>query len=270
MADVPRDVREALDAGLLETKTLVEWLSIDVARLLAAALPEVGLERESGAIVAAWSHLSAAGVTRRVRGAGEALESGLRGHPRRAKILDRLASHASDMVRAFACYAFGAEERPGLEERIAAARRFAADAAMSVRECAWDAIRPHLVRDLPRAIRLLGPWVRDPDANVRRCAVEATRPRGVWTAHVEALKRDPEPARPLLEPVRSDPSLYVRNAVGNWLNDASKSRADWVRALCDRWTAESSTPETAAIVKRGLRTLRKAGGSRREAGNGRG
>ena len=109
----------------------------------------------------------------------------------------------------------------------------------------------------PPAIRLLGPWVRDPDAGVRRCAIEATRPRGVWTTHVEALKRDPEPARPLLEPVRSDPSLYVRNAVGNWLNDASKSRADWVRALCRRWSNESRTPETAYVVRRALRTLAK-------------
>ena len=63
----------------------------------------------------------------------------------------------------------------------------------------------------------------------------------------------------LLEPVRSDPERYVQNAVANWLNDASKSRPDWVRGVCERWERESPTRETAWIVRRGLRTLRKAG-----------
>jgi 3-methyladenine DNA glycosylase AlkC len=126
---------------------------------------------------------------------------------------------------------------------------------MAVRECAWDSFRPHLAKDLARGLRLLRRWVKDADAGIRRCAVEATRPRGVWTEHIEALKQDPAPGLPLLEPLRSDPSGYVRNAVANWLNDASKSRPDWVRAVCRRWARESRTPETRAIVRRALRTL---------------
>lgn len=101
--------------------------------------------------------------------------------------------------------------------------------------------------------------MRDADPNIRRCAVEGTRPRGVWTAHLEALKQDPEPGLALLEPVRSDPSRYVQNAAANWLNDASKSRPDWVQAVAARWAEESPTKETAYIVNRGLRTLRKQG-----------
>ena len=57
--------------------------------------------------------------------------------------------------------------------------------------------------------------------------------------------------------MRSDPSRYVQNAVANWLNDASKSRPDWVQVITARWTEESPTRETAYIVNRGLRTLRK-------------
>ena len=42
-------------------------------------------------------------------------------------------------------------------------------------------------------------------------------------------------------------------------NDASKSQPDWVQAVCTRWLDESPTKETAYIVKRALRTLRKQG-----------
>jgi 3-methyladenine DNA glycosylase AlkC len=112
--------------------------------------------------------------------------------------------------------------------------------------------------DLERGLRLLAPWVLDPDASVRRCAVEGTRPRGVWTRHVDAQKEDPSLGLPLLEPVRSDPSDYVRRAVANWVNDASKSQPAWARALAARWARESRTPETAWTVRRALRTLRKA------------
>ena len=128
---------------------------------------------------------------------------------------------------------------------------------MAVRECAWDSVRPYVAADLGRGIRLLEPWVRDPDPNIRRCAVEGTRPRGVWTPHIEALKEDPEPGLAILEPVRSDPSRYVQRSVGNWLNDASKSRPDWVRQVCSRWTEESRTRETAWTVNHALRTLHK-------------
>jgi 3-methyladenine DNA glycosylase AlkC len=151
-----------------------------------------------------------------------------------------------------------ADGRLPLERRLALARRFAADPHMAVRECAWDSFRPHLARDLARGLRLLRAWVADGDANVRRCAVEATRPRGVWTEHLQPLKEDPEPGLPLLEPLKSDESDYVRKAVGNWLNDASKTRPDWTRSVCRRWARESRTPETRAILRRALRTLRPA------------
>ena len=116
---------------------------------------------------------------------------------------------------------------------------------------------PYVAADLDLGLELLEPWVRDADPNVRRCAIEGTRPRGVWAGHIEALKEAPEPGLKLLEPVRSDSSKYVQKAVANWLNDASKSRPDWVRSVVERWASESPTKETAWIVDRGMRTLRK-------------
>ena len=123
----------------------------------------------------------------------------------------------------------------------------------------WDDHFPTVVdgRVFERALVLIEPWTVDTDANVRRCAIEATRPRGVWTAHCDALKERPERAELLLEPVRSDASDYVRRSVANWVNDASKSRPDWARALCARWMRESPTPETRWTTHHALRTLRK-------------
>jgi len=114
-----------------------------------------------------------------------------------------------------------------LPKRLEVMRRFATDRNMSVKEYAWYFLRPYLIADLPKSFELLIPWVQNPDPNIRRCAVEATRPRGVWCQHIPALKSNPELGLTILEFVRSDPSKYVQRSVGNWLNDASKSRPNW-------------------------------------------
>ena len=258
-ADIPPDVLKALNEGTEETITLVEWLVIDMPTLLRSISPRVGLTDKTGELKQALEQLADKGITERLRGMGQALHAATLNRPNRERIYERLASHTSDMVRAWAAFMLTADTGLSLEERLGASRRFAADGSVAVRECAWDSFRPYLTADLSRGLRLLESWVRDLDPNIRRCAVEATRPRGVWTAHIEALKQDPEPGMKLLEIVRSDPSRYVQRAVGNWLNDASKSRSDWVISVCSRWTEESTTKETAWIVNHALRTLRKKG-----------
>lgn len=79
--------------------------------------------------------------------------------------------------------------------------------------------------------------------------------RGVWCKHTEMLEQNPALGSPILEPLKSDYSKYVRNSVGNWLNDASKTQSGFVRKLCRRW--ESETKETKYIVKKALRTVGK-------------
>ena len=249
IADIPPDVLAALNRGELETVTLVEWLAIDMPTLLRHALADVGVS--APATLERAEQLRGEGVTRRLKGIGEALYEEV------PEAFGAFAAHRSDMVRAWAAYMLTADGSLELSERLERTRPFAADRTVAVRECAWDSLRPYVAAELDRALELLVPWVHDPDENVRRCAVEGTRPRGVWTSHIERLKREPKLGLPLLEPVRSDPSRYVQRAVANWLNDASKSRPDWVEAISARWLAESPTPETAWIVNHAGRTLRK-------------
>ena len=256
-ADIPPDVLRALNEGREETITLVEWLAIDMPTLLRSILPTVGLAEAREELGRKADSLADKGVTERLKQIGGALFRTTQNHPRREEVYEARATHSSDMVRAWTAYMLTADKELTLAQRLEAPRRFAADWSVAVREIAWDSFRPYVAADLDQGIRLLESWVRDPDPNIRRCATESTRPRGVWTAHLEAFKSDPEPGLALLEPVRSDPSRYVQRSAANWLNDASKSRPDWVRAVCARWTKESPTKETAWIVNSALRTLRK-------------
>jgi 3-methyladenine DNA glycosylase AlkC len=257
IAEIPEEVLDGLNGGVLETKNLVEWLAVDLGLLLMSILGEVGLAAEKDSILKAYKSVRSEGVSRRHKDVAEILADRLEDHPGRFAIYENLASHTSDIVRAWAALIVTYDKKLGLQERLKAARRFAADGNMSVRENAWDSFRPYLPEDLDKSFRLLENWALDNDPNIRRCAIEATRPRGVWTPHITTLKQNPEPGLRLLKHVKSDPSKYVRAAVGNWLNDASKSKPDWVKAVCRRWEKESPTPETKWIIKRALRTIRK-------------
>ena len=261
-SDIPPDVLQALNEGREEPITLAEWLAIDMPTLLRSVLPDVGLGEESEELGNVADSLASEGVTRRLKGIGNALFLPTKNRPNREEIYEALSTHTSDMVRVWASYMIAADTDMPLNHRLDVTRRYAADHSVAVRECAWDVFRPYVAADLTLGFSLLQSWVKDPDPNIRRCAIKATRPRGVWTPHIEALKNNPEPGLALLEPVRSDPSPYVQRSVANWLNDASKTRPKWVRNLCARWTNESPTKETAWIVNRAMRTLRKEVGTK--------
>lgn len=255
MAEIPPAVLRQLNAGTTESLNLVEWLAVDIEKLAKAAGYSAGLDGTELATHA--RKLRGLGVMQRTGGMGAALYQLLENDRGREKALGKLASHMSDSVRTWACYALVAHSELPLETRLELVRPFATDSHMGVREIAWMAIRPHLAMDLELAFRLLVPWTTEADPNLRRFASEATRPRGVWCAHISELKNDPEPGLAILEPLRSDPHIYVRRSVANWLNDASKTRPDWVRKITARWLRESKTKETAWTVNHATRTLRK-------------
>lgn len=244
-AGVEPRVRAALSRGEIPSVNLAESLAVEFDVLLFHAAPTIGepaIERMKLA--------SGEGVTTRMKLAAELLLTrfGPGG-------IDTIAGHTSDTVRGWACTMIGLEADRTLDERLARIRPFADDPHYGVREWAWMALRPHIVPDPARAIKRLKPWVASHRPNLRRFAVEATRPRGVWCAHIPALKADPAPGLPLLEPLRADDEKYVQDAVANWLNDAGKTSAGWVRELTDRWLDESDTKATRRIVTRARRNL---------------
>lgn len=249
MADIPAETLAALNRGEEQTVTLVEMLAVDLAALGKACVP--GL---STASIAALRLAKEEGITRRMVLGGELAlrDLGLDGAL-------ALRESPSDLVRGWAAYAIGLADGVDLGERLALVRPLADDAHSGVREWAWMGVRARIAAEVSRSIDALGAWSRDASANVRRFASEATRPRGVWCAHIAELRRDPGPALALLEPMPQDASRYVQDSVANWLNDASKDQPGWVRDVCARWRRECASPHTERIVSRALRTLRKEG-----------
>lgn len=256
IALIPPAVLEALNEGLLPTVNLNEFLALDLPRLVRNVARDIGLDPEAERLQDTLAMLGAFNPVRRHQHVARALYDLTAARAERDGIAHRLAVHPSDVARCWAAQwvAFSGLDFP---RKLQAVRRFAADPHFGVRELAWSAVRDEVGRDVDGAVRLLQPWVHEADSNLRRFATELTRPHGVWCAPLPALKAEPWRAQPLLEPLKADPSLYVRNSVANWLNDASRTQPEWVVQLCARWQRESESPATASITRRALRTVNK-------------
>lgn len=258
VSDVPRETIDAIHRGERSTRNLVEALAIDPFVVAENFLASIGQRPLCVAMQETKSQQTKWTLPKAVLAIGVAFESLRAAGELDESHLASLVRHPSDVVRSFACFAVAVREKRTLPQRLKAIQPLAADEHFGVRELAWMAVRPYLTADLDAAVPELAKWSLKRDANLRRFASEATRPRGVWCSHIDELKRRPERALPILEPLKADPSEYVRASVGNWLNDASKTRPDFVRDLCERWRRESPVAETEAICKKALRTLRKS------------
>jgi 3-methyladenine DNA glycosylase AlkC len=235
----------AIDRGESETRNLAECLAVDQVALLRTLAPACADDFAMSVV--------GVGIARKMAIAGETLFCHL---PPAA--LSALTTHRSDTVRGWSAFAIAAVPGPTLAQRFDAIRPLADDGHFGVREWAWLALRPHIGADIDAAIALLAPWCSERSEYLRRFASEATRPRGVWSAHIEALKTEPARGLPILEPLRADPARYVQDSVGNWLNDAAKSRPEWVRALCARWRGDDASEATTRICVRAQRSLDKS------------
>ena len=259
-SEIPAAVRTGLNKGLLETVNLVEFLAVDQAKLFRAVRPFLELDELAAKRLAAHIRkLSSLGIMQRLVMAGAAFHEELAGTSVREAVYEQLATHRSDILRNWAAYMDAADPALSFAQRLRRARRFANDANMGVREIAWMCVRLPAPEAIAAEIERLYPLARHKNYLTRRFAIELSRPRGVWCRHLNDLKQRPEIVLPLLELCRDDPTKYVQDSVANWLNDASKTRPDFVQDVCARWREESDTTATRRITHRALRTLRKQG-----------
>jgi len=236
-----------INGASLETANLAEILRVDFAALMRAALPQIG-----GQAIAQMQARGTLGILKRMAFAGQLIWQTL-GEAAFAP----LQNHRSDTARGWACFMLGAQPAMALDVLLQRIRPFADDAHFGVREWAWLAIRPQLAAQLDTSIAHLAQWTAHASPRIRRFASEALRPRGVWASHINVLKENPQIALPVLQPLRSDSATYVQDSVANWLNDAAKTRPDWVRQLCRQWCDElPDSPHTRRIAQRALRSIK--------------
>ncbi len=254
--DISPAILNQLNNGEIETANLVEWLAIDPLKLLTHLLIQLQRKDYLAPILLTVNNLT----KKTVNTINEAIGTGIfiQATNHKDKLLfNILATHSSDLVRCWATYSIGKNDSLGISKMLAQIKLFAVDTHFGVREIAWLAVRKNIALNVKESIKILSSWTTSTNENTRRFASEATRPRGVWCEHIELLKQQPELALSILEPLKNDSSKYVQNSIGNWLNDASKTRPDFVRALCTKWMKESKKKETVYIVSRALRTIEK-------------
>jgi len=252
ISDLDSEVLDFLNKGFVETRNLTEWLAVDQMKVLKTVLADLGKSDWFSNFEEAINHQKKPTANSNVKLIGQTF--GLLGA--NEDTFQTLRSHPSDVVRCWGCWA-ESMQIDAVSDLLTTLKPYAADTHFGVREVVIFASKERLIEDLKNAISILSTWIQEEDENLRRFAVEVVRPVGVWTKKIAALQETPELGLPLLEPLKSDASKYVRDSVANWLNDASKSQPDWVQSICDRWKRESDSKETAYILKRALRTILK-------------
>ncbi|MDM1048215.1 MULTISPECIES: DNA alkylation repair protein [Bacteroidota] len=254
--DIPAEILAQLNSGEIETANLVEWLAVDQRLLLKNLLTENQRTDYLKPILNKIDQLK----KQTVNTINEAIGTGIFEQTIQhndSDFLTVLSHHKADLVRCWATYTIGKNEKLNIAETLKQIQPFSADKHFGVREIAWLAVRAKISQNLTQSIQILSEWTSNEDEKIRRFTTEATRPCGVWCEHIEELKQNPDLGLPILEALKSDKSKYVQDSVGNWLNDASKTHPDFVKALCKRWEKESETKETIYILKKALRTINK-------------
>lgn len=256
--DIPKEVLDLLNIGKIETVNLTEWLAIDHLKLIETNFSEIGISTQNTKLILekikSQKKPSTMSTTKLV---GSTLYEFYSTSKELNSIFNKLSSHLSDTIRCYSPYLKSLNVKLSIEEKLNQSKNLIADKHFGIREVVWMALRPEIEKDLDKSINILSDWTINKNENIRRFTTESTRPRGVWCKHIEKLKDNPEMALPILENLKSDKSKYVQDSVGNWLNDASKSKPNFVIELCERWKKDSPIKETEKIIKRARRTIDK-------------
>jgi len=122
-------------------------------------------------------------------------------------------------------------------------------------------IRPFIIADEKKTMKVLYKWMKDTDPHVRRLASEGTRPRLPWAMKIDSFVKDPTPSLKILEHLKNDPDLYVRRSVANHVGDIAKDNLDLALDLCENWLNGAST-ELKWVIRHAVRNPFKKGNER--------
>lgn len=256
ISEIPKEILRKLNKGEIYTANLVEWLAVNQIELLQHFLKANDRTHYFKPINTDINNLKQQSVNTIGVAIGEGLCTAAYLN-KDLELIDLLTKHTSDITRGWGAYAIGRDTNLTLAKMLNQIMPLAADDHYSVRELAWMAARPAIANELTKALPVLEKWSLNKDKNIRRFASEVTRPRGVWCAHIAALKKQPELAENILQNLIIDEEKYVKDSIGNWLNDASKTRPDFTIYFCNKWNNKNATPHTKYIIKKALRTINK-------------
>jgi len=254
MKDIPTTILEQLNRGEIESANLTEWLAIDKLLLVENVLTDLKRTAYIPIVLDGIAGLKKVTANTINQSVGYTLYQ-LSEEKGDKELFGLLKNHKSDSVRCWATYFIQNNQKMTISDKISAIRDFAGDKHFGVREISWMAVRQDIIENLEESLILLKEWTKDKNENIRRFASEATRPRGVWATHITELKANPSLAFPILEALKADSSKYVRDSVGNWLNDAAKDNPIFVQEVCKEWMKGNDSKETAYIVKKGTRNV---------------
>ncbi len=240
MKNISQERLELLNTGQVESRNLMEFLSLDMELILKNNLPNFNYPKLATKL----------GVIKKLEHIALSVNDqfGFKG-------FEQFSSHKSDLIRSLSCYLL-AQQPLSFKDKLNLMIKLADDHNSGVREWAWLAIRPDFAQNVLENILYLIEFTSQ-SPNIRRFVSELSRPRGVWCKHIVELKEEPWLGLQIIEPLKSDESKYVQLSVGNWLNDASKTQASWVKKICRQWQVKSTTNHTYNICKRAQRTINK-------------
>ncbi len=256
-SDIPEDILLLLNKGEIETANLTEWLVINHVKLVQHQFPLLGLDAMTKVVIDKLYSLKKPSTMNFIKCIGESLKDYCISNETCRPMFEGIYQHKADTIRSYACYVLSSCGSLNIFEKLKIADTLISDHHFGVREVIWMALRPEIEENLDTVLPKLIELAKSDDENKRRFATEVIRPRGVWCKHIEILKEKPEIAKSLLDVLMDDSSKYVQDSISNWLNDASKTRPDFVIEYCDQWLQKSNTKATQRIVKRARRTIDK-------------
>lgn len=167
-------------------------------------------------------------------------------------LLKKCKLSKSDSIRSIWALMIGYQNKYDINTKFSKIKFFAKDSHFMVREFAWISLRNEVSKNIDKSIKILTNFSKNKSPYIRRFSCEITRPRGVWCKHINFLKTNPQIAFTLLNNLKNDDSLYVQNSVANWLNDLSKNNKEEFIGFC-KMLIKENCENSYKILKKAMR-----------------